>query len=74
MSRGGEKKRGIWAESFFMMMFLPSTKSCQTPSPSRWALKRCFVRGMGGLVLVRNDLNSFILYSIDLREISIAHA
>ena len=57
MSRGGEKKREIWAESFFMMMFLPSTKSCQTP-----------------LVLVRNDLNSFILYSIDLREISIAHA
>ena len=30
-----------------------------------WALKRGFVREVGGLGLVRNDLNSFILYSID---------
>ena len=47
------------------MLFLSPAKFCQTPKLSMWALKRGFVREVGGLGLVRNDLNSFILYSID---------
>ena len=33
----GEKKLGFWAESFFLMQFLPPTKFCQAPNPSTWA-------------------------------------
>ena len=49
--RGAVTKRlWIWAELIFLMLFLSSTKSCQAPSLSMCALKRCFVRGMGGLM------------------------
>jgi hypothetical protein len=64
-SHSDKKKIRIWAESLWATSFSRSSRSCQAPNPSLLAYKICFVRSMDGIILVKNELQNFIIYSIE---------
>ena len=65
-----KQRRGIKKCTLGKIIFLPSvfssTKRLSTNWPYMWTFKRGFVRRLCGLILVRNVLECFNFYSVDL--------
>ena len=62
--RGNKKNYTLGRIIFLLSVFLVHLVSA-TNRPYMWIFKRDFVRRVGGLILVRNVLNFFIIYSIE---------
>ena len=66
VGRGGHgDKKNYFGWNHFPSIHFRSTLILSTTRPYMWAFKRCFVKWVGGLILVRNVLECFNFYSID---------